>query len=419
MKIKISDIKIGDRIMNLEPRIVSDLKESIRANGMLNPIIITEDKTLVGGLHRLMAMKELGYDEIETTYLNQDNFIVAEIDENIVRKDIHFLEKAEQIVLKAYFNYLKDIKGEEYVNNLFKNGLIMGPSMNELLTLVKADTSIDKSYFGTTPKQSVFRYRNYTHRLSKQIRNLAVTMNATTAMIDRLIKELPSYEDQAELYVQLKKIFKDDMQKGNGQGQYEFENALEYTINMRRREEEELRNKKINQEREKLETDKLKSMTVDDKIDFVIDKKIDEERKNYLYTKNTLPPTGYIEKLVKDQVKNIKSTVNDKEEVINRIESIQEPFRKDNLQPIKFVEQQIQEQPKLIKRTHIVIEYKSWQLIDLVQIADKTFFVNDLEEANGQHAINLMDKYESVLFVCRTYELVEFMKKIIKSLKGE
>ena len=57
MKIKISDIKVnpGRREVKQEP--VEELAKSIAAVGLLNPITLTGDHTLVAGLHRLEAAK--------------------------------------------------------------------------------------------------------------------------------------------------------------------------------------------------------------------------------------------------------------------------------------------------------------------------------------------------------------------------
>lgn len=99
MKIKISDIKInpGRRKAKLEP--VAELAKSIAAVGLLNPITLTEDRTLVAGLHRLEAAKRLGWTEIECAFtdVSGPQLELAEIDENIVRKGLTRQELGEQL----------------------------------------------------------------------------------------------------------------------------------------------------------------------------------------------------------------------------------------------------------------------------------------------------------------------------------
>ena len=65
MLVKISDIKIKPGRREAKPKAVEELARSIQALGLLNPIIITEDNTLIAGLHRLEAVKKLGWAEVE------------------------------------------------------------------------------------------------------------------------------------------------------------------------------------------------------------------------------------------------------------------------------------------------------------------------------------------------------------------
>lgn len=99
MKIKISDIKInpGRRKAKLEP--VAELAKSFAAVGLLNPITVTEDRTLVAGLHRLEAAKRLGWTEIECAFTDMSGpqLELAEIDENIVRTGLTRQELGEQL----------------------------------------------------------------------------------------------------------------------------------------------------------------------------------------------------------------------------------------------------------------------------------------------------------------------------------
>ena len=70
---------------------ISALEKSISAVGLLNPIVIDEQNRLVAGYRRLMACRNLGWREIETTVVNYDGdalkLLNAEVDENFLRKD--------------------------------------------------------------------------------------------------------------------------------------------------------------------------------------------------------------------------------------------------------------------------------------------------------------------------------------------
>ncbi len=77
---------------------VEELKESIQANGLLNPITVDQNYNLVAGLHRLTACRMLGLREIECniiTYEDTDQARLAEIDENLIRNELDALERHE------------------------------------------------------------------------------------------------------------------------------------------------------------------------------------------------------------------------------------------------------------------------------------------------------------------------------------
>jgi len=68
---------------------------------LINPITITADNKLVAGAHRLQAYKDMGLGEIPVTYLKTENEILielAEIDENLVRSNLHYLENGKALV---------------------------------------------------------------------------------------------------------------------------------------------------------------------------------------------------------------------------------------------------------------------------------------------------------------------------------
>ena len=72
MKVKISNIKINPGRRDTQQRNVEELARSIAAVGLMNPITITQDNTLIAGLHRLEAVKLLGWTEIECVVSEAD-----------------------------------------------------------------------------------------------------------------------------------------------------------------------------------------------------------------------------------------------------------------------------------------------------------------------------------------------------------
>ena len=102
MKISVDDIKVSERLRQLDNSKVAELVESIRLIGLLQPIVIDTDNNLLAGNHRLQAIKNLGYEKIECKQINlteQKNKLV-EIDENLIHNDLSVIEKSEHVVLK-------------------------------------------------------------------------------------------------------------------------------------------------------------------------------------------------------------------------------------------------------------------------------------------------------------------------------
>ena len=100
MKVKISNIKINPGRRDTQQRNVEELARSIAAVGLMNPITVTQDNTLIAGLHRLEAVKLLGWTEIECTVSDADGLQaeLAEIDENFVRAGLSHRELGDLLL---------------------------------------------------------------------------------------------------------------------------------------------------------------------------------------------------------------------------------------------------------------------------------------------------------------------------------
>ena len=90
MKLKLSEIIVLEGRRNINRVKVSELAESIKIIGLINPITVGKDKTLIAGRHRLEACRLLGLNEIECVVLDCDalHAELAEIDENLIRNDL-------------------------------------------------------------------------------------------------------------------------------------------------------------------------------------------------------------------------------------------------------------------------------------------------------------------------------------------
>lgn len=127
MKIKIENIKINPRLRKIDQSKVIEIAESIREIGLLNPINVSEAHELIAGLHRLKACVLLGYTDIEANIVNLDGLKqeLAEIDENLIRAEIHFIEKGDQLKRR------KEIYQELYPET--KVGISQAAGMNKTI----------------------------------------------------------------------------------------------------------------------------------------------------------------------------------------------------------------------------------------------------------------------------------------------
>ncbi|QLE59069.1 ParB N-terminal domain-containing protein [Nostoc sp. TCL26-01] len=96
--VPIDQIKIGRNRRPVKGDKVNELQESIKANGLLNPITVDQQLNLIAGLHRLTACKLLGLEAIACNIVNYeyaDQGRLAEIDENLIRNELEPLERSE------------------------------------------------------------------------------------------------------------------------------------------------------------------------------------------------------------------------------------------------------------------------------------------------------------------------------------
>lgn len=82
----IADIRIGERHRK-DLGDVASLAKSIADIGLLHPVVITPDGTLIAGERRIAACKLLGWQEIPATVVDLQDIVRGEHDENALRKD--------------------------------------------------------------------------------------------------------------------------------------------------------------------------------------------------------------------------------------------------------------------------------------------------------------------------------------------
>jgi ParB family chromosome partitioning protein len=106
MKVKINDIVIGRRIRK-EPGDLVELRESMGRLGLINPVVINQDRELLAGFRRIMAARELGWTEIDCRIIHTRSKIEKlniENDENLGRKNFTLQEIAKYREIREYLS---------------------------------------------------------------------------------------------------------------------------------------------------------------------------------------------------------------------------------------------------------------------------------------------------------------------------
>ena len=128
--ISLNDVKVDNRVRECKEQDVISLAESIKTEGLIHPITISEDNTLIAGGHRLAAFKLLAqtdsrYNEIpfiryeeyardkglleDGKAVSKAQLKLLEIEENVKRKSMTWQEQA--LGIATYHELAKNIKG--------------------------------------------------------------------------------------------------------------------------------------------------------------------------------------------------------------------------------------------------------------------------------------------------------------------
>jgi N6-adenosine-specific RNA methylase IME4 len=94
--VPVAEVTVPDGRRRVNSSRVAEIADSISDIGLLQPIIITEDKVLVAGQHRLRAFKHLRWETIPAIMRDwsEVDAQLAEIDENLLREDLSPSDRA-------------------------------------------------------------------------------------------------------------------------------------------------------------------------------------------------------------------------------------------------------------------------------------------------------------------------------------
>jgi N6-adenosine-specific RNA methylase IME4 len=178
---KISEIVLNNNRRKIDELKVKELAESIKQLGLINSITINSNNVLIAGNHRLEAFKLLGKDEIEVNVLDLNNLLaeLAEIDENLIRNELHWTDSDKQIARR------KVIYLELYPET--KNG-----AMNRYKKNVETDNlSFSKTTANITSQseRTVERAVKRGNEITEQEAEVLKTIDAPKSYGDILIKQ--------------------------------------------------------------------------------------------------------------------------------------------------------------------------------------------------------------------------------------
>ena len=104
ISVKLTDVVVGERMIPLDQGRLELLQDSIATIGLLNPItVVARDDgrfDLVAGAHRLAAMRALGVETIPAVTIDAALKIIAEIDENLIRRAMSSYDEGAALIAR-------------------------------------------------------------------------------------------------------------------------------------------------------------------------------------------------------------------------------------------------------------------------------------------------------------------------------
>lgn len=219
MLVKIETIKINERMREVSEDKVTEIASSIKEIGLLNPITISDKNELIAGLHRLNAFKLLGYAEIEANVvplsgLKQE---LAEIDENLIRHDLHYIDRGDYLKRRKEIYELLHPETKQGQYGHKGNEIIEKPE-NEIISFSE-DTASKTGLSSRTIQQEVQMATNLTPEMKQQVKKADLSKTEALKLarlepekqkqvmekaisgkdkIDNVIKEIKKEERQEE-----------------------------------------------------------------------------------------------------------------------------------------------------------------------------------------------------------------------------
>lgn len=177
-EMRLDEIVILDRLRDINRDIIAPLSDSIQKSGLLNPITINQENILITGYHRYTACKELNYETILCNIVDakdDDSMKLIEIDENLIRAELHYFDLSEQLKLR------KEIYERKYPQTVL-GGTGKGRKKDTKSFVDDVIEKINKS------KSSIYLLLSFSDSLNNEektiIKELNLTQNDTKLLSD-------------------------------------------------------------------------------------------------------------------------------------------------------------------------------------------------------------------------------------------
>lgn len=165
---------------------MNELIESIRARGLINPIVVTRDLRLVAGERRLRAFLALGFDSIPAHYtdtLSEEELQLIEFEENVRRDDLTWQERVSTV---AKFHALKSTTESNWTQ--VKSAEALNISAKDLADFLLTNEALVEGVpeVVNSPKQSSaisFARRRLDRKKASESRKTSSTINSAIGEI--------------------------------------------------------------------------------------------------------------------------------------------------------------------------------------------------------------------------------------------
>ncbi len=197
IKLPLNEITIEDR-QRQDYGDLDDLAESLRRYGLIQPVVISQDRRLIAGGRRCAAAYKLGWAEIDVVYretLTQAELFELELEENVRRKDLSWQERCLNIARIHFLKY----RGA-YVNGTQWGQRETGALLNMSLGAVSQCLTV-ASELRNDPKSPMWTADSFSAAL-------LIVNNRNLALVEAELarKQRAAAEQRAKEDVELKKL---------------------------------------------------------------------------------------------------------------------------------------------------------------------------------------------------------------------